>query len=254
MKSFEASAAKAGLVWTIVVSLTMTIWCAQTKLSPGFRHFEASLRMYEKESFQQSMELFHSHQISARGFYHTSTYKAFWREVIEEQLMIMDGKRNITSSSILSDQNRTPHSVDVARNTSRVSYHWTHTRFSSSVFELIDHLHMTVGGSAKEFSLVEDFVKSLFPRGHSESNIRDIKLFHNETIPRDEYEFANTTERANLDEIQHITSGEMATIYAMHDYCSEQNTQGQLSFVLYLHNKGSCCTHTKGDSEGLGRV
>ena len=232
----------------IVVSFMISVSLLDcSKQSPGSRHLEGSLRFYEKESWQTAIDMMTSQHIKARGFYHTSTWQKYWKHVIEEQMMIMDGKRNMSTSNTI-DQHRISHgssNTNFTReklghlNTNNLAHgsHWTHPRFSSSVFDIIDFVHMTVAGTEDDFRNVSEFMKLMFPRGHNEPNVRDIRLFHNETVGRYEYEGAGPLKKANLDNNDRLSSGEMATIYAMYDYCVDKKMKGEKSFVFYLHNK-----------------
>lgn len=205
--------------------LMVNISFSHTNQSLGSRQLENSLRIYERESFKISMSKVKSRDVRIRGFYHTSTWKDYWKDVISEQLIIMDGMRNMSS--------------DIFRKERRGQV--TQQRKSSSVFELVDFIHITVGGSRNDYLHVEQLVRSLLSH-RSES----IKLFHNETVPREDFDNLTSDEkmRTELSKNPELSSGEMASLLSMQDYCIDQQTRGQTAFVFYLHNKGSCCTHS----------
>jgi hypothetical protein len=101
----------------------------------------------------------------------------------------------------------------------------------------MDALHITIADP--DPSHIIDFIDILGLRSRSK-----LKLVHNVTIARDAWEKSNDDERVKLRQrvsTDLISSGEYATIDAMHSYCKGQVLAGRESYVVYFHNKGTYC-------------
>lgn len=180
--------------------------------------------------------------ISLAGFYHTSAWKEYWKEVIEEQLLLMDGRRPVNFGNPQSKYPLSSQSVTkaFARNLHQKSgpIYWTN-RYWAGVLDYVNFLYMNVAGEdKKDFYKIEKLVKDLKLKREEK-----LRLNFNETVSRTKYGHNATialTQRANL------SSGESSTTMAMRDYCVKEKEAGRKAFVFYLHNKGSSAVRVEG--------
>eukprot|EP01038_Epipyxis_sp_PR26KG_P006834 gene6834-9356_t len=180
------------------------------------------------KEFERSNEMFDflkTKGVTIRGFYHTSSWRNHWKEVITEQLRLLDGDRKVPIS-ISSD----PLFVGSAE------YKWD-TRSWTSLLNATEELYINVAGNEnKDFLNVQRLVNSLNLRSRDK-----IKLHYSATVGRMTYREAKPERKKELDESIHLTEGEVSTVFALHDYCVNTVKEGKKALVYYLHSKGSCC-------------
>eukprot|EP00667_Euglena_gracilis_P008735 EG_transcript_8856 len=122
--------------------------------------------------------------VEIRGFYHTSTWRPHWREVIEEQLLLLDGRRPVTEDFA----NRTSGAVP-----------WDLTRRYASLLEASSGgLYLNVGGGTEaDAAAVREAVEALLLTRRDRVRV----AFHR-TVPRGEYGRASARRRLELDRAQ----------------------------------------------------
>jgi hypothetical protein len=166
---------------------------------------EIKLKLLEQELFANATIDAIRQGASLRGFYHTSAWKAHWREVITEQLRIIDGYNSSTPS----------------------------------LLSFMDKLHVTVADIDNDFHYIENHIHSL-----NLTSISKVNLVRNNTVFRNTYKLSKPKQREQLrDRVarESLSEGEYATIMAMHTYCSDQVALNNSAYVVYFHTKGSCC-------------
>ena len=111
--------------------------------SHGHKNFESAVRTYDKDLFNAALNLIDELKIDIRGFYHVSTTVGHWNEVLEEHLMLLDGKRFASSlfSSKASDRNSKLKS-DPTRTGMKLSTGW------SSVLEIVESVQVNFVATA----------------------------------------------------------------------------------------------------------
>ena len=198
----------------------------------------------ELQRWKEAISVAKARGISLRGFYHTSSWQTHWRDVIEEQLMTMDGRRpaNFLNGSHPMDQGKIKSGN---RFTKAASIYWTEKRWAS-VLEYANALYMNVAGPSKQ---------DMYKIGQAVDNLglknrNKIILNFNKTVDRMEYRNADENRKKYLMSNKQLSAGESATTMAMHDYCRAEKAAGRKAFVFYLHGKGGCCSRkekTRGD-------
>eukprot|EP01038_Epipyxis_sp_PR26KG_P009756 gene9756-13125_t len=202
------------------------------------RHFESSIRHYDKEIFQNIIQRMDeiSPIIPVYGFYFlTSFEKKYWKEILEEHIMILDGKRflfNLFPSNHFSNNNK----VDKKKLTSRISTGW------SSLFDILDKLEIHFSSTNQndlirsvEVQNLTAMINSLYIRSN------------NEKIIIKNYELKDKNKNNNYNRLLEESKNELNTLNRIHQYClSHQN-----SFVFYINNHENNCTHLHHD-ETLG--
>ena len=214
------------------------------------------LRKLEKKRFTEIARYAKQKGYSIRGFYHTSTWRGFWKFVIGEHLMLMDGRRPVHGDGYMPYEN--PGAFE--------SYHhYTEPKWAS-LLEVVDKLYFNVAGpTEKDLEKVKEYVlKRFIPRKgnntHSSESedtnqayqseveidamhLDKIEFSFNYTIPRRTYE--NLKDEAKQKEYENdpknLSEGEAGTLNALQKYCRAEVEAGRKSLVFYMHNKGACC-------------
>lgn len=178
-----------------------------------------------------------------KGFYHTSTWQPHWKDVVEEQLLIMDGKRQLNHFLDIDDlpKSLAYHSSIVPSPRKEVTHKagllWGPKHFSS-VLEAADELFFNVAGSSEnDLGTVKEVAEGLNLKNKDKLNFKFSK-----TVDRLKYRHESDAVKAALDNALDVSSGEFSTMQALHNYCIDEVKQGRKSFVFYLHNKGGCCS------------
>ncbi|RYH20120.1 hypothetical protein EON65_24500 [archaeon] len=172
-----------------------------------------------------------------QGFYHTSKWRKFWKEVISEQLYLLDGRRPIPEQNVERYNNIIP---------------WDTENYYTSLLNMSTSLYLNVVGPDK--SHMEEISKYIDTLG---LRYRDkIQVNFNRTIDRYQYDSAKPEQKKVLDSDNNLSCGEYSTIMTLRDYCIDQVKSGKKTLVYYIQSKGQCCQRnvTKGtppQNEGI---
>lgn len=191
-------------------------------------NFETAVRFYDKDLFHSSLTLADEMKVHVRGFYHVTEALMHWKEIFEEHLMIMDGKR---FQSNLFSKNPTKSSVLDSKRKNKLTTGW------SSVFDIIDKLQITFEGSDAAYSNLT----TLYNAMHIRSGTEKIDSSHyNHTLDSHSNVFGDLSaaDRHSLSEI----FGEIHTMNELHRYCTARTTARERAFVFYLHNHETACS------------
>eukprot|EP01038_Epipyxis_sp_PR26KG_P012314 gene12314-16517_t len=193
--------------------------------SNSVRDKEIYLIEQEKINFANIANEIKFDGISIRGFYHVSNWRKFWKNVITEQMMIMDGKRKNPGSE-------------------SVGFDWSDND-GVSLLNVVDELFVNqavLGFEGRTPEEVESFIHSLHIRSKDK-----IKMHHTITLRRQGFGGSNETFKQYLLNNSQISEGEISTINAMHSYCTKQTNLGKRAYVFYAHSKGECCWNSMRD-------
>ncbi len=256
------------IIFYLVLIATIVPLCES---SSGDQNF---LRKLEKVRFKEALREARSEGYSIRGFYHTSTWRNYWKDIIDEQLFLLEGSR-------------AAHGDGEYDFVSKPNPKYGPPKWAS-LLSAVDKLHMVVAGEdERSYKDVFNFLKSRETRlsqtdayenenTSANTNTKKIKLklnrmlqstlkFENNTgraiaarLRKDkkiELHFAHTLPRRtyeqNKDEIMKkkwdedprgLSEGEGATILAAYEHCKAQVNAGKKSYIFYMHNKGGCCS------------
>jgi hypothetical protein len=154
------------------------------------------------------------------GFYHTSKWRDGWKDVITDQIKLLDGQRKVP--------------VDI--NNPNTPYEWDSKRWTS-LLGMSDGLYMNVAGTNdKDMFDIIALVDS-----QNLVNRNKIAFNFNYTIDRMSYSHANEAKKKELDAQTHLSEGEYSTVSKLHDYCDAMQSKGKKALVYYMHSKGLCC-------------
>jgi hypothetical protein len=120
---------------------------------------ERQLQLTERQRFKEAKRRATELGTEIRGFYHTSAWQGHWRDIVTEQLQMIDG----------------------------------HNFSSPSLLKAVDQLQVVIADSNKDFATMENHIKSLNLRFR-----KKIKFLHNATVERAAFKEANQTEKAKL--------------------------------------------------------
>ena len=188
---------------------------------PEYRNHSIELMLVHRE-FDRSKEIFEIARrkgYSIKGFYHTSTWKHGWKDVILQQLYLVDGRR------------RVPKLVKEGESRS-VQFVWDERRWAS-LLRVSSELFLNVAGEK-----IEDLEK--MKQVVDGANLRyrtKIRLNFNQTISRGTYNHSPAEKKKILDQTPGISEGEYSTIAALHQYCTDVVQRGEKSLVYYFHSK-----------------
>lgn len=237
------------------------------------RHdLESKLRIQEMISFQRAISLMKKNDYTIKGFFHVSNVHQFWMEVVEELLLILDGRR-IEIAEISRFENGTTNKVPFDMSTRYTSLLSVMDSLYIGFTTIFDDKNVTKG--SENFKLFQTFIRDLdiLP-----ANKRKILLGFNQSVDRLYKSLAHAVAPDNIVELEKLhggplTSGEVSTILAMHQYCLDiakrpslstlpQNDSGYSNrrrprkarrdttqipvsaknhLVVYFHSKGGCC-------------
>jgi len=226
------------------------------------------VHVLEMQQWNRAVQAMRSAGISFKIFYHTSTWQQNWRRIVEEQLLLLEGKR--TQAFI--DAN-SPNGAPPAHN-------FTHKRGGglgqsikemltmvagektggigpggglvwnkntwASVLKEAEELYVTVAGkNPDEILPIKEAIEALTLMYRDK-----ISINFNKTTGRGTWNNADEEGRKKLFQEQDLSEGECATFNVMQEYCSRRKAAGKRTFVLYFHSKGGCCVR---DLNGASR-
>jgi hypothetical protein len=195
-------------------------------------HNKSNLISRELEQWKRAVKEMKQKDINLRGFYHTSSWAPYWKDVLLEQLIMMDGKRVprkwSSSPNNISD-------MDVQ--------HMYQTKVS--LLEEVDQLYLNIAGeTSKDFDKIKSYVESLKLKYFDH-----IHFNYNKTAPRGAYNNARNSKQHDLEKAMannyELSEGESSTIMTLHNYCKDMKNQRKKAYIFYLHNKGGCCVRGK---------
>ena len=193
---------------------------------------EKMLAMQEMKQTTKALEEMKNQGYSIYGFYHSSTWQEYWREVVSEQLYLLDGWRKFPST----------HTVEIDKMKGNVkldysTYEWDTSRKYTSLLNITEQLYMNVAGhDIKDFHSMKALVSYLMLE-----NRYKIYMNFNMTLPREAYDDAPLEQKTMYDQMHNISSGEYPTVMKLYETCRSLSSQGKKALVYYIHSKGSCC-------------
>lgn len=188
------------------------------------KNMETALRSYELLRFQEVTTRMIKDGYNLRGFYHTSTWRDQWKSIVEEQMLLMDGKRPQAASA---------HAYDKAKS-NKISWG---TRQWSSILDIVDGLTVNVAGNPGDLDKIKETINNLRLKGREK-----ISYGFNQTILRTSFRKMNATLREEYIARTNLSEGEVSTFSALLDHCRRERRSGRKSLVFYIHNKGGCCS------------
>ena len=231
---------------------------SSSKSGHGYKNFEFAVRTYDKEIFQASLNAIDKNKIEVKGFYHVSTTVGHWIEVLEEHLMVMDGKR--FASSLFTSK-----MVDATKLSNigmKLSTGW------SSVLEIADSIeinfdaasaHSNATSTAEQtaaYTTMTDMISNLHVRnGLEKIRVKPYADVHAEDVaPAPHTHLRRTsTHKSKRRKIAPATLlerlqlgavlGEVNSINDLHAYCKARNSEQKRSYVFLMHNQETNCTN-----------
>jgi hypothetical protein len=200
-------------------NVTSTFHSHQTSLE-----IEISILHREKQRMEQLAQILrqvYGYQ-HIQGFYHTSKWRTFWKEVISEQLYLLDGRRPVPE-------------LNTPRYTNKIP--WDMNNMYASLLNISDGLYLNVVGEDESHKQqVEEYINNLDLKHRNK-----VKVHYNRTITRYAYDSATVEKKAAYDANPELSCGEYSTIMRLRNYCIDQVKAGQKTLVYYMHSKGQCC-------------
>ena len=226
--------------------------------SHGHKSFETAVRTYDKDLFHAALNYIDTHKVEIKGFYHVSTNVGHWNEVLEEHLMVMDGKRFATnlfsSKSSLEQANNKQKNIIGAKLTTG----W------SSVLEIVNSIEINFDSASDPsiptvdekgqpleslaYQNMTTMLANIHLRGGNEKlkvkpyHSSEIKL-HTTTSTTTAATSTATTNTA-VEELQELRNilGELSSLQSLHQYCQSEVKQNRQAFVFMMHNQETNCS------------
>lgn len=210
--------------------------------SHGHKNFESALRTYDKDLFLAALDLIEKLKVEIKGFYHVSTTVGHWNEVLEEHLMVLDGKRFATN--LFSP--RTKNNAGM-----KLSTGW------SSVLEIADSVEINFDASSTEigasaateqakqiesdaYKNMTTMLSDLHVRGGPDKiHVKPYQDAHKPTTLRGGA--LTDSQRKDFKEFG-VVLGEINSINELHSYCKSRTTNKKSSYVFLMHNQETSCT------------
>jgi hypothetical protein len=183
------------------------------------------LRHAEKLNWESAVSKAHELGYSIKVFYHTSAWREYWSEVINEQIRILDGSRYVDGD------------LDVQYNSS-FSSRWTGPEFASMIKDADEVLVNVAGTDEGDLNRVRSFI---LQSGISASAKAKLTFGFNKTLARDGFSKLTRQQQDALNARADSSEGEVGTMLALKSYCERKMASGEKAFVAYFHNKGACC-------------
>jgi hypothetical protein len=162
------------------------------------------------------------------GFYHVERKGDYWRDVIEEQLRILDNNFN-GLSTITADKQYAQQFKNKKKS-------------ASSLLLESKSLFINVVGQSKDD---KDAVLRLIADLKMKTKSR-LKVGFNHSVGNDEYRMSSLEKRRAFKADLELSEGEYSTLTHMHNYCRRIRAENKKAFVYYFKTLGSCCSR-KGD-------
>jgi hypothetical protein len=246
-----------------VSNVTATRANHQHVKSHAHKTFENAVRTYDKDILHSALNLIDTMKIEIKGFYHVATTVGHWNEVLEEHLIVMDGKRfatNLFSTKTVADPTHKQQKNSIGM---KLSTGW------SSVLEIADSIelnfdaatdpdvpkHATDGSPLESIAYqnMTTMLTSLHLRGGSEKV--HVKPYSTAVLPPHTISGANlrkssksipsaaSAPKQSSDRRELATVlGEINSINELHAYCKSRVTAQKLSYVFLMHNQETNCT------------
>jgi len=191
-----------------------------------------SPRRLEKQRWQEAVRSARRQGYKIKGFYHTSSWREYWKNIIEEQLFLMDGRRPLHGDHELVFNDTSPNAP--LPQLAWGDPHW------ASLLSVIDELMINVvGPNVQSLEMIQSQVANLTLTPRNRAKI----AFHfNKTIERMSH---SRMSKANQEVVEnspeYLSEAEVSTVTMLQDYCRAETAAGRKAFVFYVHNKGACC-------------
>jgi hypothetical protein len=186
----------------------------------------------QKSFFFNEIKMFRKAAITARlnefeivGFYHVSRQEHYWREVIEEQLLLIDSNFQSQLKNLNKNSNKKKQAIQSIN---------TLLKETSKLFINV------IGQTKDDRDAVERAVKNLKLQS-VKSLTKKIIISYNETVGLGEFFDSPPAKRAKLTAQAEISEGEYSTITKMYEYCRNVVSQEKKAFVYFFSTHGACC-------------
>lgn len=233
----------------------------QEKIQKAKQNHPHYIHHMELQQWGKAVDVMRSRDIGLQVFYHTSTWQQNWRRIIEEQLLLLEGKRTQHFIDANSPNGGPPNNhtnkfshrfglgvKEMIQMTSQLTgSNWDQTGGGAglvwnkntwaSVLKEAEGLSVTVAGkNADDIKPIKETIEALT------LSFKDkISIHFNRTADRGSWVHGNEKTRKELWKDPTLSEGECATFDRMHDFCSKRKEMGKRTFVLYFHSKGGCC-------------
>jgi hypothetical protein len=224
--------------------------------------YERLLQRMERISFTTVLRKVTEQGYTIKGFYHTSKWRHYWAEVIDEQIRLLaniDADENtdeeVFGQGDTEDSKKSP--LKPGRKGSKKSKQKGPKRHRYSLYDASKALYINVAGSdAEDMESIQSVVTNTllsdssttakWSEGDKKRYLRKLEFHFNHTLERRAWLDANESTRAMYEADQrHLSTGESSTIEALYDYCKREVSAERKSFVYYIHSKGECCYSKK---------
>lgn len=189
----------------------------------------------ESEIFKHVVHVAKGKGYTIKGFYHASTWQPQWKDVIGEQLKLVDGRRRIPLN---------PNATTI-----KTAYEWDN-RWWTSLLDASDSLYLNVAGPTPKD---RDKVLALLNKAGLKYREK-ITVGFNRTVGRTEYMNGDEAKKRSLDAQPQLSAGEYSTVNMLHDYCIDKFKRKEKAIVYYFHSKSTCCYKPFGDDRKMPRA
>lgn len=216
-------------------SATLAATNITTQLTLMDVEYLMALKEYERSTGLYS-SMISSGEYEVYGVYHVSSRKQFWKEVIQEQLFLLDGRRKFPNNKLV-DENVLEYA----------GYEWDMEHVFSSLLAMSSGLYINAAiENMNEFYEIRDFIRSLPLRNHDK-----IVIGYNVTVPRYIFGDQYVEQRAKIEREGNHSTGEYGSIMLLHGFCKRfQQEQDAVSFRAWSASS-TATSEGKTESEAM---
>ena len=178
------------------------------------------LHKLETERFSRIKSEYEKRNIHVDVFYHTSATQEFWKEVIMEQLDLLDGWQHV-----------------LKQNAPTIQFERSRKRSHGNIMALASNLHVFLHDNPQKVAEIKSAILA------ADISYKDRILFSEQnTVGRFAYMEVKEEDKPKFMARavqENRSAGEYATIMSLRDHCQREVKAGRNSVVLYFHNKGA---------------
>lgn len=204
---------------SLLCSVFLLAWLAPL-LAEHSPHSHETLQALESARMLRVVQQYRKTNISVEVFYHVSSWQPYWKEVVTEQLHLLDGRQ-------------------LVRGRKGAQWMYTTKKSEPNVASIASKITILLHGDEAQVGMMKEAVLAC-----KVAFLHKVSFRHSAAVERTLIRDSRPKEHAAIRaaaEKKGATAGEYPTIEALHQHCKRQVAGGVNGVVLYMHNKAGCC-------------
>ena len=207
------------LISTIIVLCALQ--SAVIAIIPDVPHAKTAhhnLHRLEWDIFNRTVHKYREMNINIEVFYHASMYRKYWKDIILEQLDLLDGWQHV-------------------RNGSHGPFSRTKAKTPANIMSVANKVNILLHGNMEQVETMKNAIL-----GADVSYKNKMSLSSSPTIDRGQFGGAKEADKSKIREEalkNNQTAGEYQSITNLFNYCKKEVSEGRNSVAVYFHTKGA---------------